>query len=74
MISVLQNFLGTHKAENCKDLINEVIMPYTVLGCKMSLKMHMLDPHLDFFPANLGAVSDEEGEKFHQDISLIEKR
>jgi len=37
----------------------------------MSLKIHFLDSHLDFFPDNLGAVSDE---RFHQDISALEKR
>jgi hypothetical protein len=40
----------------------------------MSLKVHFLDSHLDFFPENLGAVSDEHGERFHQDISNMEKR
>jgi hypothetical protein len=39
----------------------------------MSLKVHFLDSHLDFFPENLGAVSDEHGERFHQDISNMEK-
>lgn len=40
----------------------------------MSLKIHFLDSHLDFFPENLGAISDEHGERFHQDIMQIEKR
>ncbi|UYV84383.1 hypothetical protein LAZ67_X001983 [Cordylochernes scorpioides] len=40
----------------------------------MSLKIHFLHSHLDFFPNNLGAVSDEHGERFHQDISSMEKR
>jgi hypothetical protein len=40
----------------------------------MSLKVHFLDSNLDFFPENLGAVSDEHGERFHQDISNMEKR
>ena len=40
----------------------------------MSLKMHFLHSHLDFFPSNLGEVSDEQGERFHQDISVIEGR
>ncbi|UYV73962.1 hypothetical protein LAZ67_11001610 [Cordylochernes scorpioides] len=40
----------------------------------MSLKIHFLHSHLDFFPENLGAVSDEHGERFHQDISSMEKR
>jgi len=29
---------------------------------------------LDFFSENCGAVSDEHGERFHQDISSMEKR
>ncbi|UYV77433.1 hypothetical protein LAZ67_15001016 [Cordylochernes scorpioides] len=46
----------------------------SALGCNMSLKIHFLHSHLDFFPDNLGAVSDEHGERFHQDISSMEKR
>jgi hypothetical protein len=44
------------------------------MGCNTSLKVHLLDYHLDFFPENLGAVSDEHGERFHQDIPNMEKR
>jgi len=40
----------------------------------MSLKIHFLESHLDFFPENLGEVSDEHGERFHQDIWALEKR
>jgi hypothetical protein len=40
----------------------------------MSLKIHFLHSHLDLFPENCGAVSDEHGERFHQDVSSIEKR
>jgi hypothetical protein len=40
----------------------------------MSLKVHFLDSHLDFFLENLGAVRDEHRERFHQDISNMEKR
>ena len=39
----------------------------------MSLKLHFLNSHIDFFPANLGSVSDEAGERFHQDVALTEK-
>ena len=42
------------------------------LGCKMSITMHILFSHLDKFPDNLGAVSDEQGERFHQDLMAIE--
>jgi hypothetical protein len=40
----------------------------------MSLKMHYLFSHLDFFPLNCGDVSDEHAERFHQDISVMEHR
>ena len=40
----------------------------------MSLKIHFLHLHLDFFPENCGAVSDENGERFYQDIPSMEKR
>jgi len=43
-------------------------------GVHMSLKIHFLDSHLDFFPENLGAVSDEHGERFHQQMKEIERR
>lgn len=40
----------------------------------MSLKIHILDFHLDFLPENLGTVSDKHGERFHRDISAMKKR
>ncbi|KDR21481.1 hypothetical protein L798_03985, partial [Zootermopsis nevadensis] len=40
----------------------------------MSLKMHFLHSHPDFFPSSCGAVSDEHGGRFHQDISVMEQR
>ena len=40
----------------------------------MSLKIHFLHLHLDFFPENCGEVSNEHGECFHQHLSSMEKR
>jgi hypothetical protein len=40
----------------------------------MSLKVNLLNSHLDYFPANIGAVSEEHGERFHQDIKEMERR
>jgi len=34
----------------------------------MSVKVHFLHSHLDYFPENLGAMSEEQGERFHQDL------
>lgn len=40
----------------------------------MSIKVHFLHSHLDNFPEYLGAVSEEPGEQFHQDIKEMELR
>ena len=42
------------------------------MGMQTSLKIHFLHSHLNFFPLNLGAVSDEHGERFHQDMTKME--
>ncbi|UYV85009.1 hypothetical protein LAZ67_X004242 [Cordylochernes scorpioides] len=72
--NVCKNFLGSVKVENYRDIVNDLLLSYEELGCNMSLKIHFLHSHLDFFPDNLGAVSDEHGERFHQAISSMEKR
>ncbi|GBM98119.1 hypothetical protein AVEN_229765-1 [Araneus ventricosus] len=43
-------------------------------GSNMSLKIHFLDFHLNFFPDNCGQVSDEHGERFHQNIANMGKQ
>lgn len=40
----------------------------------MSLKIHFLHSHMDFFPENLGDESDEHGERFHQQMKMMERR
>ena len=65
--------LGNHKAANYQDDVQELLTSYKAMGCNVSLKIHFLESHLDFFPENLGEVSDEHGERFHQDILAMEK-
>jgi hypothetical protein len=52
----------------------DLVQFYKAMGCNMSLKVHFLDPHFDFLPENLGAVSNKHGEQFHQDISTLENQ
>ena len=40
----------------------------------MDLKVHMLDAHLDEFKGNMVAYSEEQGERFHQDVLDSERR
>jgi len=58
--------------ENYCDMAADLVQSYKVMGCNMSLKVHFLDSHFDFLPENLGAVSTEHGERFHQDTSTLE--
>jgi hypothetical protein len=65
--------LGNNKADNYQEIVERLLQSYEAMGCNMSLKIHFLHSHLDFFPQNLSAVSDEHGEHFHQDIAVMEK-
>lgn len=69
-----ENFLGNNKSPTYQDGVQRLLRSYQQLGCRMSLKIHFLHSHLDFFPENMGAVSDEQGERFHQDIKCMEQR
>jgi hypothetical protein len=71
--NVTKSFLGNHKAENYHEIVSVLLTAYKAMAYNMSLKVHFLDSHLDFFPENLGTVSDEHRERFHQDISNLEK-
>ena len=51
-----------------------MLVAYQKFKCRMPLKIHFLQSHLDLFPDNLGDISDEHDEKFYQDISDIETR
>jgi len=46
---------------------------FKVLGCN-SIKLHYLYSHINFFPENLGDVSEEQRKRFHQDIQEMERR
>lgn len=71
---VISNFLGNHRAENYKEIVHNMLMSFERMKISMSPKIHYLHQHLDFFRDNLGKISDEHGERFHQQIMLIEHR
>lgn len=73
-VEVVRNFLGNRKAENYVQLVNEMLNNFRNLGCNMSIKVHYLHSHLDRFPENVGDISEEQGERFHQDIKTMEDR
>lgn len=71
---VIVNFLGNHKSSNYVEKVDDMLENFQGLGCLMSLKLHFLHSHLNYFPENLGNFSEEHGERFHQDMKEIERR
>jgi len=72
--AVIENFLGNNIAGNYVELVQTMLDAFYQMKCNMALKVHLLHSHLDFFPPNLGDVSNKHGEKFHQDIATMGKR
>ena len=72
--SMVKGFLGNLKVRNFKDIVEELVNAYEKMGCRMSLKLHILHSHIDEFKDNLGDYSEEQGEKFHQDVKSFEER
>ena len=70
--SVCSGFLGNTRVPDYQACIEKLLKSYEDMGCQISLKIHFLLSHLNFFLPNLGAVSDEHGERFHQDITKME--
>ena len=54
--------------------MNDFLDTLHKLNINMSIKVQFLFNHLDTFPENLGSVSDEQGERFDQDIMVTETR
>jgi len=71
---VVKKFLGNYRDTDFENIVGNMMKNLKALGCSMSLKLHFLNSHLSYFPENLGAVSEEQGERFHQDIKEMERR
>lgn len=71
--NVCRNFLGNRRASNYQEMIKEMMEHYEKLNINITIKMHTLICHLDKFRASCGAFSDEQGERFHQDLKTNEQ-
>lgn len=71
---VVHRFLENTKNPLYKTIVERMLTAYEAQACKMSLKVQFLHSHIDHFLENLGAHSEEQGERFHQDFWDIEKR
>ena len=66
----MHGFLGRNKADNYEDFVETLLQTYCKLGSRMSLKILVFS--LRFFQVKFGRC--EHGERFHQDIQVMEKR
>ena len=71
---VVSNILDNTKLPNYKKFVQNLLCTFQKLGCNTSVKVYFLHSHLDYFPKNLGAMSEEQGERFHQDIKTMKRR
>lgn len=71
-IAVVKGFLSNHKAENYKQIVQDLLKTIGVIGFRMSPKLHMLDIHLKKFKNKIDAYIEDQGERFQHDVKGIE--
>ncbi|KAK2725400.1 hypothetical protein QYM36_000036 [Artemia franciscana] len=59
--------LAVNILQNCASVCS-------LVGCNMSLKIHVFHLYLDFFSEDLCTARDDHEEHFHQDILMMESR
>ena len=62
LVYVANKFLGKHRAENFRELVDGHVEAYRILHA-----------HLEF-KDNMGDYSEEQGERFYQDVRSFEER
>ena len=43
-VSVVEGFLGNHKADNFRNIVEELVDVHEKMGCRMALKLYVLQP------------------------------
>ena len=66
--------MGNYKSPNYVQMVTNFLQAHQELGARIPLKIHFLHSHLNFFPSNMGDISDKHGKRFHQKIKEIENR
>lgn len=63
---VIRGFLGNHRSPDYLEDVNEMLGLFDAIGVNMSLKIHLLHYHLEYFEDQAPTESEEQGERFHQ--------
>ena len=72
--TVIEGLLGNKRSSEYVSHVNELMKSFEKLGAHMPIKMNFLQSHLDYFPKTCGDYSEEQGERFHQDIKMMETK
>lgn len=56
------------------EFVANILTAFRISGCIMRTRLHYLFSYMDRFCANLESMSDEQCERFHQDIKDLEPR
>lgn len=62
------------QSSKLREIARDIMKNMRAMGARMSHELHFLHAHLEWFPNNLGAYSEEHGERFHQDIKVMGQR
>jgi len=71
---VAKKFLGNVKDPRYKEIIENMMQKLRVFGPNTSFKLQFLHSQLEYFPENLGTFSEEQSERFYQDLKEMERR
>ena len=66
--------VGNVKSPHWKKVVSRTVDSFQKLKCSMSLKLYFMDSYVEYFPENLRDYSEEQSERFHQDIKVMEQR
>ena len=72
-VDMVKNLLGNQQTKNYKEIVAKLLKNLQDIGANIRIKFHFLHDHLHKFPDNYSDVSDDQGERFHQDIKTMEE-
>ena len=59
--SIITNFLGIHRSAGYFKEFEELLKSFRQLRAQMSVKLHCLRSHFDYFPKNCRDLSEKKG-------------
>lgn len=72
--AVIKNVLCKNRSPHYRIFISNLMQALDAFDVHMSLKIHMLHAHFEFYEQQLSTETDEVGERFHQTIMVFEER